>query len=125
MKNPVYRFLLFTVAIALLQWFLPFWVLPAGTVFMAFVWGKTARETRNIGGWGAAASWLVLALVLDSQNYHILSRQVAAIFYMPSYALLYPLMLFIAWLTGTFAALTGYHLQRLLLSEDDRWRRDE
>ena len=100
-------FIRLTAFMAVLQFWLPFWAVPAGAGIITFIWSKTAKEALWSGGAG-----------LDLRNHGLLSTAVAPIFMLPSSLLLYPVLLALSGLTGGLAGLAGFYLQKTVLSED-------
>ena len=111
-------FIRLTAFMAVLQFWLPFWAVPAGAGIITFIWSKTAKEALWSGGAGLALTWLVYAGFIDLRNHGLLSTAVAPIFMLPSSLLLYPVLLALSGLTGGLAGLAGFYLQKTVLSED-------
>lgn len=69
-------------------------------------------------GSGAALCYLLLTITTDQANEHILSRRMATLFHLPSYALLIALTVLIGFLTAGLGGWTAGALRRMFRSKE-------
>ncbi len=112
------RFLIITLAIALVsivvQFFLPWWSLA----FVAFIIGYLS----NLTGWaafgagllGAGGVWFAYAMWLNIGNESLLANKIGPMFFIPEPLLLVVVSAGIAGLVGALAAAGGRNLRGLL-----------
>ncbi|CAN5393357.1 hypothetical protein BH09BAC1_BH09BAC1_24530 [soil metagenome] len=115
------RFLIITIAIAVvsfgIQFFLPWWSLA----FVAFIIGYLS----NLSGWaafgagllGAGGVWFTYAMWLNVGNEYLLTAKIAPMFSLPDPILLVVISGAIAGLLGALAASGGRNLRVLLAKE--------
>lgn len=87
---------------------LPWWSFVITNFFIAILFGQKPINSFLAGALGIGLLWLVLILIMDSQNQHLLSTKVANILPLNgSYAKLIVITSLIGFLLGGFASLTG------------------
>lgn len=69
-------------------------------------------------GSGAALCYLLITITTDQANEHILSRRMATLFHLPSYALLIALTVLIGFLTAGLGGWTAGALRRMFRSKE-------
>lgn len=119
------RFLLSTVIIALftlaITWWMPWW---AGAIVAALTcFALRPRRPFWAGFLSIFLLWLVVGLVADAPNEHILSTRMAGVFKLPHWSLFLLVSALVGGLVGGFAGWSGAALARLVrqkkLSEPD------
>lgn len=81
-------------------WFLPWWTcMPVAFLITSLLPARAGRSFLA-GAIGVALCWFCIIFVADWGNDHLLSRKMAILFKLPSYALLLGLNTLIGFITG-------------------------
>ncbi len=116
------KFIIVTLAIAAVafgvQLVLPWWSLALVAFLIGFVSNLSGWAALAAGFLGSGSVWALYAFLLNSGNNSLLSHKMAALFGVPSSALLMvPISALIAALLGGFAAAGGRNLKQLVTSK--------
>ena len=105
------RFLLSVILIALLaagaEYFMPWWSVAVVCFIVSLLIKQRAGRAFLAGFCGIALMWLVIALIHDIANDHILSTRMAALFHLPNYGLFIVVTVLIGGLVGGLSAWAG------------------
>ncbi len=92
---------------------LPWWSFVVTNFIIAIVVNQKPGKSFLSGALGIGVLWLVLALVIDTQNNHILSVKVANILPLKgSYIALIIITSIVGFLLGGLSSLTGYFVRK-------------
>ncbi len=92
---------------------LPWWSFVISNIIISIVIVQTPGKAFLSGSLGVGLLWLVLALVTDIQNKHILSVKVATLLPLNgSYTMLIVITTFIGFILGGFSSLTGSFIRK-------------
>jgi hypothetical protein len=88
-------------------WFLPWWMIAVIPFLVAVVAQLSSRRGFKIGFWSIVLLWLVVILLRDIPNDHILSARMAKLFSLPHYSLFIIVSLLIGGIIGGLAGWAG------------------
>jgi len=108
--------LIFVVA-AILQCYLPWWIIAVVAFGANLIWPQKGILAFLTGFIGIGATWMLYAIWIDWESNNILSKKIATLFNLPSSFLLILISLLISGLVGGFGALTANQLRRLVTAE--------
>jgi hypothetical protein len=92
---------------------LPWWSFVISNIIISIVIVQTPGKAFLSGSLGVGLLWLVLALITDIQNKHILSVKVATLLPLNgSYTMLIVITTFIGFILGGFSSLTGSFIRK-------------
>jgi hypothetical protein len=118
-QSGLIKFLMGTVVSALLAYAiglygnLPWWCFAATNFIIAIVIVQTPWKSFLSGALGVGLLWLILALIIDQQNQHLLSAKVANILPLKgSSAALIALTTFVGFLLGGLSSLAGSYVRK-------------
>lgn len=72
-----------TLLTILLGWVLPWWSVGAIAFLVVLIMPMRSGRSFLIGLLSGFVSWLVVALVIDARNHHLLSGKMAQLFHLP------------------------------------------
>ena len=113
------RFFLLLLLTAVATYFaallLPWWA----PMFMGLLLACLIPLRKNFSSFwatalGTAMSWLLIIVMTDVANEHILSKKMAALFNLPSYTLMILVSILVGFITGGLGGLMGNTLRKLL-----------
>lgn len=93
-----------TIACALAQWLLPWWVIVPVTFAVSLLAEQRPGRAFVTGFCGVALWWLIVALYRDIPNNHILSLRMAQLLHLSGYDFFIILSVLIGGLTGGLSA---------------------
>jgi len=99
--------ILTAILAAVVERFLPWWSVAIVAFIVAMLAGETKGSSFLMGFLGVGAAWLVIALLHDIANQHILSTRMAKLFHLPHYSFFIAATVLIGGLVGGFSALGG------------------
>ena len=118
-QSGLIKFLMGTVVSALLAYAiglygnLPWWCFTVSNFIIAVVIVQTPWKSFLSGALGIGLLWLILALIIDQQNQHLLSAKVANILPLKgSSAALIALTTFVGFLLGGLSSLAGSYVRK-------------
>ena len=92
---------------------LPWWSFVISNIIISIVIVQTPGKAFLSGSLGVGLLWLVLALITDIQNKHILSVKVATLLPLNgSYTMLIVITTFIGFILGGLSSLTGAFIRK-------------
>lgn len=97
---------------AIIAPFSPWWIIAVITFLVCLVLGTKAGSSFFAGFLGIAIYWLIMALIKDIPNEHILSTRMAKLFQLPGYGLFMVVTIFIGGLVGGMAALSAAYIRK-------------
>jgi hypothetical protein len=105
------RFFVAIILIAILsavaEYFLPWWTIAVVSFLVSLFAGFRPGRSFLLGFIGVGICWLVVALMHDIANQHILSTRMAALFHLPNYVLFIVVTVFLGALIGGLSACVG------------------
>ena len=102
------RFIIAVILIIILsvvaEYYMPWWTIAVVCFIVSFFSGLRPGKSFLMGFVGIAVFWLVVALMHDIANEHILSTRMAALFHLPNYTLFICVTVLIGGLVGGLSA---------------------
>ena len=112
------RFFVSFILIAILAAFaeiqLPWWSVAIVAFIVALIANLRPAKAFGAGFIGIALLWLILALVQDIRNNHILSARMAPLFHLPHYSLFILVTVLVGGLVGGLGAWCGSLVRRMI-----------
>lgn len=109
------RFLLMVIFIAILsaaaELILPWWSVAIVSFVVSVLFVQKEDKAFLIGFSGVGLCWLVVALIRDFANDHILSNRMAMLLKLPGHGMLITLTVLIGALVGGFASWAGAYMK--------------
>ncbi len=103
----LYSILMVGVLSAVAEYFLPWWSMAVVCFLVALFMKWSGGKSFVMGFCGVGMLWLILALLRDVANEHILSARMASLFHLPNSALFILVTVVIGGLVGGLAAWAG------------------
>ena len=111
MRNLLYILIVALLA-GLATWFLPWWLVAVVPFVLAILWQLRPGRAFLLSAAGICLLWLVVILVRDIANDHILSARMAKLFSLPGSFLFILVNLVIGSLVGGLAGWAGALMNR-------------
>lgn len=111
------NYLIILVATALLQFFLPWWII-ALVPFLVCLWRSWHPGVAFLVSLAAVATvWLAYALFIHNGTEGSMSNRIAELFSLPNGIALMLLITLLSGLVAGFAGLAGYYVRQLFVRE--------
>lgn len=91
---------------------LPWWTLAIISFAAAWWLARSAGQAFSEGFLAVFVAWVIMALIKDAPNEHILSNRIAAVFHLPNWMAILAVTGLIGGLVGALAALSGYYCRQ-------------
>ncbi len=105
------RSVIVMIAILILSWvatlLLPWWGVAVAAFLVALVAGQRPGRSFVVGFFGVGLFWLLMVILRDVPNEHILSTRMAALFHLPGRGDFILLTVAVGALVGGLSAWTG------------------
>jgi hypothetical protein len=98
----------------LAEYYFPWWSVAVVSFVIGLFLGIKPGKAFLAGFLGIALTWLLVSLIKDIPNQHILSMRMAGIFHLPGYAMFIFVCTITGGLTGGIAAWSGSCVKRIL-----------
>lgn len=96
-----------SILAAIVEFFLPWWTIAVVAFIVSLVTALRPGKAFLAGFLGIMLFWLVIIVLRDIPNEHILSRRMAELFHLPGYGLFILVTIFIGGIVGGLSALSG------------------
>jgi hypothetical protein len=108
--------LLLAISTAILQLFLPWWVIIVFAAAMGWQAGLTPLLSFFAGFIAVFTSWLILGIYRDYENSHILATRMANLFHLPHYMLYLLVAALLGGLCSGLSALSASLIKRAFIN---------
>lgn len=111
------NYLIILVATALLQFFMPWWII-ALVPFLVCLWrSKHAGAAYGVSLAAVSTVWLAYATLVHNSTQGSMSNRIAELFSLPSGTALVFSVTLLSGLVAGFSGLAGYYVQQLFVKE--------
>ena len=113
------RLFFFTlIAVAVAQFFLPWWTMALIAAIAAFFFAGSFREALVAGSIACGSCWLLYATYLSFADGTLMTGKVATMFSLPGTWPLYIITFLLAAVTGGLGACTGFSAKNILRKKE-------
>lgn len=107
-------FILISLLAALAETFVSWWIVVVVALLVTLFTGLRPGRAFGAGFAGIGLLWLILSLVHDIPNDHILSSRMAALFHLPNYTMFVLVTVIVGGLVGGLGGWCGSLLRRII-----------
>ena len=114
MKRLLISITVIAILVGIAEYFFPWWALAAVAFVVVMVSGLRGGRAFMAGFGGVALLWLIVSLVKDIRNEHILSSRMAELFSLPHPVLYLVVAAIVGGLVGGLAGWSGAVVRKTL-----------